>query len=306
MLVTVVINCLDGERYLREALDSVFAQTYPDWEIVFWDNHSSDATGRIASSYGDRVRYFRSDETHPLGQARNLALHEAKGDLIAFLDADDIWLPRKLEKQVPLFERNADVGLVFCDTIFFNDRGDIGPVYRARKPPRGRVFRQLLSDYFLSMETAVVRRRALDGLGEWFDGRLRVAEEKDLFLRLAHGWELDYVDEPLAKWRVHPESHTYRNFDRFGVENAMILDKLRRLEAGFDDLYAAEVESFQRKIAWQCALSEWRAGRASRCRELLRPYLLTAPKFAAAYALSALGPRAFDRMSALYYAWRRY
>ena len=85
--VSIIMNCLNGEEYLRQALDSVFGQTYDDWEIIFWDNASTDKSAAIASSYGERVRYFKSSVTHPLGKARNLAIKEAMGDFIAFWTA---------------------------------------------------------------------------------------------------------------------------------------------------------------------------------------------------------------------------
>src|SRR5690349_5169555 len=121
-LVSVIMNCLDCSRYLREAIESVYAQTYENWEIIFYDNGSCDGSGDIARSYDDRLRYFRGDATIPLGNARNKAISFARGDLIAFLDCDDVWFPAKLEKQVPLFA-DSRVGLVYCDTIFFNSQG---------------------------------------------------------------------------------------------------------------------------------------------------------------------------------------
>ena len=101
--VSVVMNCFNSERYLREAIDSVFAQTYSDWEIVFWDNASTDNSARIAKSYGPRLKYYRGDENVSLGEARNYALGKARGEYIAFLDCDDLWAPDKLQKQIPLF-----------------------------------------------------------------------------------------------------------------------------------------------------------------------------------------------------------
>ena len=101
-LVSVVVNCLNSEKFLREALDSVYAQTYCNWEIVFWDNNSSDQSAVIAQSYDSKLRYFKADETTTLYTARNCALKRCSGAYIAFLDCDDIWLPRKLEKQVAL------------------------------------------------------------------------------------------------------------------------------------------------------------------------------------------------------------
>ena len=303
--VSVIVNCLNGEAYLREALDSVGAQTYTDWEVVFWDNASTDATGAIATSYGDRIRYFRSDETHPLGKARNLAIQQARGRYLAFLDSDDIWLPRKLEKQVALFVRSPGLGFVFSDTIFFDAKRERGRVYGRYKPPRGMAFRELLGDYYLSLETVVVRKEALESLPEWFDERFNVVEEKDLFLRLAYRYEIDCVDEPLAKWRVHDRSWTHTHYDLFSVENALLLEKLRALYPELDVEYADEVRVFVKKIAWQAALAEWRAGRLRRCRELLRPYASRSPRMAAAYALSYFGAGAFDCLSPLYERYRR-
>ena len=82
-MVSVIMNCLNGDRYLSEAIESVYAQTYPNWEIVFWDNASIDDSSKIAKSYGDRVRYFRNDTTYRLGKVRNLAVSQAQGEYIA-------------------------------------------------------------------------------------------------------------------------------------------------------------------------------------------------------------------------------
>ena len=123
--VSIIMNCLNGERYLRQAIDSVFNQTYKDWEIIFWDNGSTDTSAEIAKSYGERVRYFRSKKTYPLGKARNLCMAKSEAEYIAFLDCDDIWLPQKLEKQIPLFEKDPEVALVFSDAIYFNESGDL-------------------------------------------------------------------------------------------------------------------------------------------------------------------------------------
>ena len=78
-LVSVIMNCLNGEKYLREAIETVYAQTYSNWEIIFWDNASSDGSAAVAQSYRDgRLRYFRGDTTVPLGHARNLAIQQSR------------------------------------------------------------------------------------------------------------------------------------------------------------------------------------------------------------------------------------
>src|SRR3990167_610608 len=121
--VSVIMNCLNCAKYVAEAIDSVYAQVHDDWEIIFWDNASSDGSAAIAAGYDERLRYFRSAETYSLGKARNLALDHARGALIAFLDCDDIWQARKLEMQIPRFRENQNVGLVYCDSEIFDESG---------------------------------------------------------------------------------------------------------------------------------------------------------------------------------------
>src|SRR4051812_14335850 len=94
--VSIIMNCLNGERFVSKAIESVISQEYPDWEIIFLDNASTDLSGEIAQSYGERIRYFRNEVCVPLGAARNQALSLARGEFIAFLDVDDCWLPSKL------------------------------------------------------------------------------------------------------------------------------------------------------------------------------------------------------------------
>ena len=105
-LVSVIMNCFNGERYLRDSIDSVISQTYKNWEIIFWDNQSNDKSAKIFKNYkDDRLKYYCApSHIEVLYRARNYALKKAKGEFIAFLDVDDWWLPEKLEKQIPLFD----------------------------------------------------------------------------------------------------------------------------------------------------------------------------------------------------------
>ena len=104
-LVSVIINCYNGEEFLSLAIDSVLAQTYENWELIFWDNQSTDSSKAIFESYNDRrLKYFFAPEHTDLGGARANAFKYLCGDFIAILDADDMWLPTKLEKQIKLFK----------------------------------------------------------------------------------------------------------------------------------------------------------------------------------------------------------
>ena len=94
-LVSIIMNCYNSDRFLNEAIDSVYSQTYQNWEIIFWDNASTDTSAIIAKSYDERVKYHFESKTTSLGKARNLAVKKASGKYIAFLDCDDLWLPQK-------------------------------------------------------------------------------------------------------------------------------------------------------------------------------------------------------------------
>uniref|UniRef100_UPI0040486D76 glycosyltransferase family 2 protein n=1 Tax=Polynucleobacter sp. TaxID=2029855 RepID=UPI0040486D76 len=293
-LVSIVMNCRDGGRYLREAIDSVLVQTYTNWEIIFWDNQSSDNSSEIFNSYSDsRLRYFYAANYTKLGEARNLALSQAQGCFIAFLDCDDLWLPSKLEKQIKLFDK-SNVGLVISDTIFFNEKRDIRQLYKANPPPVGSVFRELLSEYFVSMETAIIRRSFLDQMDHWFDERFQVIEEYDFFVRLGYLSDIDCVNEVLAKWRVHPNSWTWTRSELFPAETKLFLAKLMKSIPNFDSSFAKEINSVKAKIAIQEAILAWKKGNAQAGRKILQP-LLTNDLFAIIIYLWSLFPfRTYD------------
>lgn len=295
--VSVIMNCLNCSKYVGEAIDSVYAQTYKDWEIIFWDNASTDNSAEMAKGYDNRLKYFRSGDTVPLGKARNWAIEKASGDYIAFLDCDDIWLPQKLEMQIPLFEKNDKTGLVYCNTFFLNQiTGKERLLYKRDNQPRGIVFGALLSNYFLSMETAVIRRRALDSLDEWFDERFNISEEADLFIRLAHDWEADYIFQPLAKWRVHPESWTWTRPDLFAEELKMMLAKYGELYLDFRSEYGTEVRNVEMQIAYYEAVEKWKHGSSADARKMITPYIMDKPKMLVVYLLSVLSYKQYEKI----------
>lgn len=271
--VSVIINCYNAEKYLREAIDSVFAQTYKNWEIILWDNASTDKTAEIAKSYpADRVKYFRGEVNVPLYAARNLAVPKATGEFIGFLDSDDIWLPTKLEKQVPLF-RNDKVALVYSDCFLFNDAGNFSSYFLKRPFMRGNRFRELLVDYFIPMPTALVRRSVLSQFPKAFDDRYDIIGDADTFRRIALNWEIDCVEEPLARYRVHRGSLSWKKVEKFSVEiRQSIADYLREIP-GFKEKYASELHKLEFDAAWSDAKIWVRNGKREEARRALKPFL---------------------------------
>lgn len=271
-LVSIIMNCLNSAKYLHDAIDSVYAQTYPNWEIIFWDNVSSDNSAEIAQSYKDgRLRYFRGDKKVSLGHARNLAIAQCQGEFIAFLDCDDLWLTEKLEKQLPLFLADKEVGLVYSDTYFFNESGLQKRLYVDKTPYRGHCFSDLLNHYLISLETAVVRRSALDSLDQWFDVNFNMIEEHDLFVRIGLNWKIDFSPDVLAKWRVHGQSLSWKAPDAFVHETRNMLEKLHTLPK-IRSKYAHDLSLAWIGLAYAEAKMYWKNGDGRRARKCIQSY----------------------------------
>lgn len=304
--VSIIMNCLNSAKDLPEALASVRAQTWHDYEIIFFDNASTDGSGDIAKAFGPELRYFRGAETVPLGAARNLAISHARGEFVAFLDCDDLWRPAKLQKQMELFLHNPRLGLVCTDTEIFDGKRVLSRVFAQAEPARGRVFRELLTRQWISMSSAVIRRAALAGLAggtcSWFDEKLNVCEEADVFYRVAHDWELDYIDEPLTIWRVHGANTTFRKFGQFADETLYILDKHRALYPDYDKEHADIVKLLRERAAFQKAVSLWRDGKGREARAALAPYRKNSAKNKLFWLASHLPGAFFDLLARLYFA----
>lgn len=298
--VTILMNAYNSADYLQETLDTVKLQTFGDYEIVFWDNASTDATGQIAQSFGDRLRYFRAEQTTPLGEARNQALQQVRSPLVAFLDCDDLWEPDKLALQVELFRKNERVGLVCTDTIMFDGKRDLNRVFDGSTPARGHVFAELIQRQWISMSSSMIRMSALRALSEWFDPQLSLCEEADVFYRIAKDWELDYVNAPLTRWRVHGVNTTFRKFDSFGFETAHILDKFRNLYPGFEQDYAELDCLLLNRAAFQQSVALWHQCRGAEARAKLKECRST-PKTKLFGLITYFPGSLFDTFARLYF-----
>ena len=295
-LVSVIINCLNGEQYLREAMDSVYAQTFQDWEIVFWDNASTDGSADIAKSYGERVRYFKSDMTSSLGRARNLAISQTRGEYVALLDCDDLWLPQKLDKQIQVLEKDPNLAMAYSNSRFFNSRGDLYDHFSQARPMRGMVFPYLLESNFISSETMIFRKAFLEDLAYIFDEELTMVMDYDLTLRLAYRYPIDYVDEALSKWRMHEGSESSKKRFLIPRENKLMLHKLVKACPDIATEYGVSVSVLTNNVNYQLGLEKWDKGEVHEARHMFKACSLKR-KSLLAYSATYFMPFArFDRL----------
>ena len=245
-LVSILMNCYNGERYLHEALDSIVGQSYPHWELIFWDNQSTDNSKAIFDEYQEsRLKYYYAPEHTDLGGGRAQAFQYLTGDYIAVLDTDDVWLPHKLENQLNLFA-DPEVGIVISDTLFFNET-DERALYDCQYPPEGYVFSELLTGYFVSLETLMLRKSTIDQLAYGFDADFSFIADFDLVLRAARISKLAICKEVLAKWRVHEASDSWQSSVSFSEERERWLEKQITHNESFAQDYQREISQLHDK-----------------------------------------------------------
>ena len=307
MSPTVSINlcCYNSEKYLRETLDSIVNQTFKDWELVIINDGSADSTESIIHEYM-RQGYpivYHYQENKGLGFSRNEALKRSQGEYIAFIDHDDLWMPEKLEKQIPLFEKDYSTGLVFSDAIYFSDKakGNRFQLYGNKKPPSGKIFPDLLKRYFICLVTVLIKKDVLVNIEEWFDERLTIAEEADLFMRISYKWKCEYVDKALAVYRIHENSLTSLRQDLLQKEQELVLDKLLHLNANIKSEYKHEIDIARANIQYGYAMKDFKLNSRKLVRKRLAPYLMIKKKLLIPYFFSFL-PFTFYKILLLHFS----
>ncbi|MBT5953193.1 glycosyltransferase [bacterium] len=227
--VSVIMNCYNSDKYLREAIESIYSQTYTNWEIIFIDNQSTDNSPKIAKSYSDKLKYYLTGEYLKLGAGRNMALEKVSGDLIAFLDCDDRWLPNNLEIQVKTFMDNPKVGFSYSNYFYFDQNNQSQRLIFKNKAPSGDIFSLALNDYQCGILTVIFRKSLLRHLSHYFDTSLNLAEDYDFFMRILYYCEAKYIHEPLSIYRFHNENLTNTFKESFPDEVIYSLNKFKRM-----------------------------------------------------------------------------
>ena len=216
--ISILMNCFNGEKFLKEAIDSIINQSYKNWELIFWDNRSKDNSADIFLSYNDsRLKYFISSSHTPLGVARNEAFKKVKGDWLGIIDTDDIWEKNKLEKQInALNDSKYDpntIGLIYSRVVGINDKSEIlnevcHDSFKKNLMPQGRILEDLLlKGNFIMSPSILLKCKFLNSIGG-FPKNLQHAPDYYTSCGISNIANVICVEQILSRYRIHNDNLT--------------------------------------------------------------------------------------------------
>ncbi len=283
LMVSIIMNCHNSDEFLKEAIDSIFAQTFSDWEIIFWDNASTDQSAAIAQSYDSRMKYHYVEKLAPLGEARNLAIKKATGRYIAFLDCDDLYLPDKLLKQVELMEKG---NYVFCygSAIIIDETGK-----EIRRAPvhyeSGFILPDLLSRYEINMQSVMLHRMLFENEGLSFPVHFQFGPDYDLFMDIASRFKVEVFKEYIVKTRVVSDSLSRKTLGCVSDELKYTLDRLMERDCSIKKKYPEPVKLAYAKLSYYSAINFISRNMFSEARSELKKVLLVRWEYTMLYFL---------------------
>jgi len=242
-LVSVIIPCYNGEEFIREAIESVISQTYQKWELIVIDDGSTDNSKEIVDKYrtGQRIKCIQHDTNKGIAKASNTGIKLARGDYLAFLDQDDVWLPNKLEVQVNcLKNQQEDIGMICTGMVFTDEK--LKP-QRIFKGFRDDDQKELVKNIYLqptnSASVMMVKKRCFSQLG-FFNESLHGWADFEMWMRIASQYKIKYIREAVVKKRMHTEN--WQNLPKVRKESKKVFDQAVRLHPFLED-YRTEKET---------------------------------------------------------------
>jgi glycosyltransferase involved in cell wall biosynthesis len=282
-LVSIIIPVYNGEKFIKETLESIFEQTFQDFEIIIVDDGSIDGTRNILEQYAGKVTYIFQENSGP-SRARNTAIKIAKGKYVAFLDGDDLWTPNKLELQIGYMESHPYIGMVFADMMTFNESGVIQASYLksikrknfysillAEQHELKDPFSMLLYANFIPTGTVIIRKVCMDDIG-FFDENISSVEDLDMWMRTSIFCKVGFVPCVLKKKRDH-EGNISKDLYKATVSAIYVREKIRRdfpdhaarYRKGFDERLS---EAYFEKGYWNFSRSNTKEARAAFMRAM--------------------------------------
>ena len=205
--VGIIMNCHNGEKFLSESINSLLSQTYQNWELIFWDNLSSDKSKEVLKSFSDnRIKYYSSDKFLNLYEARNLAIQKSIGKYICFLDTDDLWTKDKIEKQINFLKENQEYKMVYSNYYILDEKKKIKYKKYTSPLPQGNITKSLLKNYSVGILTTCLEKKIFDKLN--FKKEYNIIGDFDFFIKLSQEQKIGCIQKPLAYYRLHETNYS--------------------------------------------------------------------------------------------------
>ncbi len=216
-LISVIVNCHNGERYLEKCIASIISQKYQHFEIIFFDNFSSDNSKKILDNFKDkRIKYFYSGIKFPLYKARNEAIKKTSGSLIAFLDVDDWWDEEYLSSRSEIFS-DVSYDFYYCNANFFYEKNKIFRKYKKYSLPSGKIFNQLAEDYFIIISGLIIKKKIFDNIG-YFNPKFNIIGDFDFVMKMSKDYKAHSYTAPMVFYRSHSNNFSKLNSEMFFYE----------------------------------------------------------------------------------------
>jgi len=273
-LVSVIIPVFNGAAHLERALESVCRQTYPlsHLEVIVVDDGSTDGSARLAAGFTDRLPGLQLlvQPNRGVAAARNLGLSVCSGEVIAFLDCDDEWLPEKIAAQVTVLQANPSLGLVHCGCVFVDTRGEeLQNWSRQSRVDEGDILLEFICDFFLITSSVIVPRPVIDEIGN-FDEKLKVGEDNELFLRILRLYRAGCVPEPLLRRTVRPDSLSRQDYALDARTDLETLEQFLDCHPGFADANRNRINAHMAEYLFGYGYRLLEDGRIVQARDALR------------------------------------
>lgn len=275
--VSIIMPVLNGERYIAEAIESIAAQTYQNYELIVVDDGSTDGTKARVMAFADKVdiKYVSHAACCGIPKSMNDGIRHASGDLIAFLDHDDGWFPEFLETQAAYLEKHPDVAMVHSDFQTTDVDGNVivasMAAYRGTTRPSGKVFPQLFMDSFIVGNSVLIRKECFTRLG-LFDENLKWGDYH-MWLRIARFYQVDYVGKVLTKYRQHPAQSTQSVAPNAAVPDSVGLQAIQKLLHEYpeieNELGKEEIRRRMAGLYFDLAYASWLKGGSRPARRCL-------------------------------------
>lgn len=204
------MNCYNGEKYLRESVKSILGQSYINWELIFWNNRSSDDSEKIFKEFKDkRLFYFLAENHTNLHEARNLALAKTNGEYLTFLDTDDYWKKDKLYLQVQILNNQKNVGCVHSKFWVKYEKSILpDKLVKFGNLPEGNIFNALIDEYNFGFGTVLIKKNTLKNFPNIFDTSNDYIADFDFTLKFAKENIIGCVQKPIYVYRKHKQNFT--------------------------------------------------------------------------------------------------